>query len=244
MKLLMTWVLLIGTVIFSGQASAERLRIAVAANFAPVLTQIAQLFEQETNQHIDIIQGSTGKFYAQIIRGAPFDIFFAADAKRPQLLERDQLIVSNSRMTYAIGQLVLWTASQQDVFERLKSGNFTKLAIANPKLAPYGQAAIEVLRTLNLYDQVNSKLVMGENVAQAFQFVHSGGAEMGFVPFAFVKKAQGNYWLPPVSSYHPIEQQLVILRSTGHLALAQRFIEYLSSDKMKTLISNSGYVTP
>ena len=233
-----------GAIVFSGQALAERLRIAVAANFMPVLTQIARQFEQETNQHIDVVQGSTGKFYAQIIRGAPFDIFMAADVRRPQLLEHDQLIIENSRITYAVGQLVLWEPSKQNVFERLKSGRFTKLAIANPKLAPYGQAAIEILRNLKLYDRIKNKLVYGENVAQAFQFVHSGGAELGFVPLAFVKKVQGNYWLPPAASYHPIEQQLVILRSTGHLILAQRFIKYISSAKMKTFISNNGYVTP
>jgi len=223
---------------------AEQLRIAVAANFAPVLTQIAQYFEKESNHHIDIIPGSTGKFYAQIKHGAPFDIFLAADVKRPQLLERDLLIVLNSRKTYAIGQLALWTAHEENVIELLKSNRFSKLAIANPQLAPYGQAAIEVLRYLNLYDQVRNKLVYGENVAQTFQFAQSGGADMGFVPLAYVNNSHGNSWLPPPDSYHPIEQQLVIIKSTRHLKLAQRFIRYLDSDKMKILISNSGYTVP
>lgn len=244
MKWMITCMVVIGCFFFSGAIMAERLRIAVASNFAQVLTQIAQQFELEFNQGIDVIPGSTGKFYAQIKQGAPFDIFLAADVKRPQLLEHDLLIIMNSRITYAVGQLALWTVHSKNAFDLLKSNKLTKLAIANPKFAPYGQAATEVLRYFNLYDQVKNKLVYGENVAQAFKFVQSGGADAGFVPLAFVKNAPGKYWLPSSASYHPIEQQLVILKSTNQLELARRFVSYLGSDKIKILISNYGYSVP
>jgi len=226
------------------QCDAANLRVAVASNFAPVLTIIANQYQQEFNQHIDIVQGSTGKFYAQIKQGAPFDIFLAADVERPARLEQEAMIVPNSRKTYATGLLVLWSARNQQPIKLLSSGQFDKLAIANPKLAPYGVAAIEVLQYLNLYEQVKNKLVYGENVSQAFQFVQSGSADLGFAPLSQVKDKSFTYWTAPSPSYRPIEQQLVILKNTRYKNQALQFVGFLTRADIKTIIISHGYQIP
>lgn len=237
------------------QVEAHNLRVAVAANFSAMLALIAQQFEKTFHQHVVNITGSTGKLYAQIKHGAPFDIFMAADVARPLRLEQEHLIVDNSRYTYAIGQLALWVPksvkdidvsgdSVRQIHDVLFSGRFKKLAIANPKTAPYGQAAIDVMQYLHVYKQCSPKLVYGENIAQAYQFVASGNAELGFVALSYVKTKTNDYWLPPTESYGKLEQQLVILRASKNQALAKRFIEFLQRADIKAMIKAQGYQTP
>jgi molybdate transport system substrate-binding protein len=223
---------------------ADTLRIAVAANFYPALNKIKQQFEKEYDYRLDIIRGSTGKLYAQIIHGAPYDVFLAADIKRPELLEEKKLAIANSRFTYAVGQLALWsTNNKQNAWSLLENNTFNKLAIANPKTAPYGQAAIDVMKHLNIYDKIKNKLVYGENIAQAFQFVQSGSADIGFVAHAHVKSLADNVWLADKTSHSTLEQQMVILSSTKNLKPAQQFSQFMQRDDIKAFIQQQGYET-
>ena len=224
---------------------ADTLRIAVAANFYPTLSKIKQLFEKEHNDRLEIIRGSTGKLYAQIIHGAPYDIFMAADIRRPKILEEKNLIIKQSRLTYAIGQLALWsTKNKNDAWSSLKTNQFNKLAIANPKTAPYGQATVDVMKHLKIYQKFKHKLVYGENIAQAFQFVQSGSADLGFVAYSHVKPLANNIWVADKTSHSSLEQQLVILSSTKNPILATQFIQYVQREDVKELIRQQGYETP
>jgi molybdate transport system substrate-binding protein len=236
------------------QVSAASLRVAVAANFSTTLLLIKQRFEKAFNHNVVIIRGSTGKLYAQIRHGAPFDVFLAADVERPLRLEQDHLIADHSRYTYAIGRLALWVPvrgavnkrreSKVDIIrDKLMSGEFNKLAIANPKTAPYGRAAIEVMRYLNIYKQCQPKLVYGENIAQAFQYVESGSAELGFVALSYVKDRSSEVWLPPSQAYTQLEQQLVILKTSKNQALARSFVDFMQRKDIKSLIQAQGYQT-
>ena len=178
------WLLAIALIV-SGPAAAEQIRVAVASNFKPAMQQIVADFESISGHSVTLVVGSTGKQYAQIINGAPFDMFFAADVLRPQLLENAQMVVPASRFTYAIGKLLLWSrevAYVDNLGSILSSGNFRHLALANPELAPYGVAAREVLQTKGLWDTLGKRMVKGENIAQAFQYVNSGNAELGLLP--------------------------------------------------------------
>ena len=230
--------------VLSAQVQAETLRVAVASNFAATLELIKQRFEKQNPHAIVIIKGSTGKLYAQIKHGAPYDVFMAADVARPRLLEQDDMIADNSRFTYAIGQLVLWSTKQPDnILEVLKTGKYKKLAIANPKIAPYGKASIEVMQYLNVYQQSKPKLVYGENVAQAMHFIQSGSAELGFVPLSLVKPLTTSYWIAVDNAHHKLEQQLVILKSSSVLSLATSFVDFIKRDDIKALIKAQGYDT-
>lgn len=228
--------------------AAIDLRIATASNFRHTMTALASRFEAETGQTVTPVFGSSGKHYAQIRNGAPFDAFFAADSERPQLLENEGFAVAGSRFTYAVGKLVLWSPRAGLVDNSgkvLRQGKFRHLAIANPKLAPYGRAAREILEEMDLWTGIQARLVRGENVAQAFQFVHSGNAELGFVAWSQVlqttKPVAGSYWLAPQSSYQPIEQQAVLLKDT---AAARAFMAFMRGDEATDLIKNDGYETP
>lgn len=211
-KLIISLTIVVVLNLLSLQVRAEQLRIAVASNFYSTLSLIKQQFEKEYNEKIVIIKGSTGKLYAQIKHGAPYDIYMAADVRRPQLLEEQQLTIKNSRYTYANGLLALWSKKNQDnVLSLLQKGQFKKLAIANPKTAPYGFATTEVLSALKLNEIVKDKIVYGENIAQAFQFVQSGSATLGFVALSYVKPINKEYWQVPQYLYSPLKQQMVIL---------------------------------
>jgi molybdate transport system substrate-binding protein len=191
-------------------ASAAEIRIAVASNFRPAMEVIARQFAARTGHEVTLIFGSTGRQYAQIRHGAPFDAFFAADSQRPKQLEKDGAAVQGTRFTYAVGKLVLWSPvagyvnASGDV---LKAGDFKHLAIASPELAPYGLAAQQVLQASGLWESLSSRLVRGENIAQAFQFVDSGSAELGFVAYSQIsqpgKPLKGSYWDIPHSLYRP-----------------------------------------
>jgi molybdate transport system substrate-binding protein len=228
-------------------ASAAEIRIAVASNFGPAMQMIAKRFESQTGHEVILIFGSTGKQYAQIRHGAPFDAFFSADSQRPQQLEEDGVAVAGTRFTYAVGKLVLWSpvAGYVDPSgDILKSGDFKHLAIANPELAPYGIAAQQVLQSRGLWEPLASRLVRGESIAQAFQFVSSGNAELGFVAYSQIKqpgKLQGSYWDIPQSVYSPIEQQAVLLRDSEP---ARAFVQFIKSTEASKIIEAFGYQAP
>jgi len=227
---------------FSLSLKAEELRIAVASNFYSTLSLIKNQFENVYDDKIIIIKGSTGKLYAQIKHGAPYDIYMAADIKRPKLLEQQGLILKNSRYTYASGLLVLWSKKyKEDVLKQLKKGAFNKLAIANPKTAPYGFAAKEILFKMGLYNKVKSKMVYGENIAQTFQFVQSGSADLGFVALSYVKQTNDQYWQVPDKLYTPLKQQMVILKNSKKRKLAIKFMEFIKRKNIKEMIKHQGY---
>jgi molybdate transport system substrate-binding protein len=229
-------------------AHAAEVSVAVAANFTAPMNAIAAEFAHDTGHQARLAFGSTGKFYAQIKNGAPFQVFLAADDETPARLENEKLTVPGSRMTYAIGALALWSTQPGLVDakgEVLKQGGFHKLALANPKLAPYGKAAVEVLGGLGLLDALTPKFVLGENIAQTWQFVRSGNAELGFVALSQVMKdgriAEGSAWIVPARLHMPIRQDAVILSSGKGNAAAEALLKYLKGDKARAIIQSYGY---
>ncbi len=229
-------------------AHADEIHVAVASNFANALKIIAREFETATGHRVIVSIGATGKHYAQIRHGAPFDIFFAADSRRPQLLEAEGIALPGSRFTYAIGKLVLWSPKPGYVDtqgEILQTGEFQHLAIANPRLAPYGKAAQEVLQAQGLWETLKERAVRGENIGQAFQFVKSGNAELGFVAWSQVRRpgqpAAGSWWDVPTSLYTTIEQQAVLLEDSP---ATQAFVTFINSEAARAIIRQSGYGTP
>lgn len=232
----------------AASANADEVQIAVAANFTAPMKEIAAQFEQATGHKVRASFGATGKFYAQIKNGAPFDILLAADDETPARLEKEGATLPHSRFTYAIGKLVLWSAQPGVVDDRgevLKQATFAHLSIANPKLAPYGAAAVETLQKLSLYQALESKLVVGESIAQAQQFVASGSAQLGFVAMSQVyeggKLKSGSAWVVPAGLYAPIRQDAVALaKGKGNPAVAA-LLKYMQGDKVKAIIRSYGY---
>lgn len=234
--------------LLAGAASAEEVLVAVAANFAAPMQDIAAAFEKDTGHKAQLAFGSSGKFYAQIRNGAPFHVLLSADDRIPAELERGRRTVPGTRFTYAIGKLALWSAKEGMVDSRgdvLRKGDFKHLAIANPKVAPYGTAAIEVLERLSLFNAVRPKLVQGENIAQTYQFAASGNAELGFVAVSQItrdgKLIHGSAWMVPDNLHAPIRQDAVILASGRGNAAARALMTYLKSDKAKAIIRAYGY---
>ena len=230
------------------QVAADEIRVAVASNFTAAIKHISERFQKDTGHTITLIFGSTGKHYAQIKNGAPFDAFFAADVKRPALLEQEGVAVPGSRFTYAVGKIILWSPQPGLVDTEanvLKKSDFHHLAIANPKLAPYGQAAREVLQAYGVWEQLQDRLVRGENIEQCYQFVESGNAELGFVAYAQLKRPDhplaGSMWIVPQALYTPIEQQAVLLKD--HEA-ARAFMAFAKSARARKIIQDLGYDTP
>ena len=225
---------------------ADEVQVAVASNFTAPMKTIAADFEQQTKHKVLLSFGATGKFYAQIKNGAPFDMLLAADDEIPKKLEQEGVVVAGSRFTYAIGRLVLWSAKDNFVDPNvLQRGNFQHLALASPKLAPYGAAAIEVLTQLSLVKPLQAKFVQGENMSQAFQFVSSGNAELGFVALSQVyvngNLKSGSAWIIPDKLYSPIRQDAVLLTTAKNKAAAQAFMSYLKSSKAKAVMTAYGY---
>ena len=239
---LAAWLLLLS----SAEVTAERIRVAVASNFRPALEALVRAFESRSEHHVEVVSGSTGKLYAQILQGAPFDLFFAADAERPRRLEAGGRIQPGSRFTYAIGRLVLWSPDPQRVDDEgrvLKQGDYRHLAIANPRLAPYGRAARELLRAMGLWRDLQGRLLRGENISQAFHFVASGNAELGLVAWSQLRDrgSPGSWWLPPENLYHPIEQQVVLLTDR---AAARDFHAFFNTVEAGRIIEDHGYSRP
>lgn len=231
--------------IFPFLACGETVRVAVASNFASTMEKIKEAFEALSSHELAMSYGSTGKLYAQIRNGAPYDLFLAADVERPMRLEREERAVSGSRFTYAFGRLVLWSPTLAiEEGAVLKSADFRFLALANPKLAPYGEAARAVLLKLALWDSLMSekRIVVGENIGQTFQFVKSGNAQIGFVARSqIIDLGLKGAWEVPPDWYDPIEQQGVLLSdSPGAKALCR----FLASEQGLALISKGGYRVP
>ena len=224
---------------------SDTLTVAVASNFYPTLALIKSRYEQEQPHRLTLIRGSTGKLYAQIIHGAPYDVFMAADVQRPMKLEQAQFAVAGSRATYAIGKLALWRpgSSARQIEHLFNQGEFRHFAIANPKIAPYGAAAIQWLHHIGRYNQLRPKLVYGENIAQTFQFVESGSADLGLVAVSQVIH-HSDYWPVDSAQHQPLQQQMVIVKSTRHPSLAQQFQYYLQSEPIRQLIRQQGYQLP
>ncbi len=230
------------------QAVAGEIRLAVASNFTSAINTVASHFEENTDHKVKLIFGSTGKHYAQIRNGAPFDAYFAADTRRPELLEQENLALPGTRFTYAIGKLILWSPKAGYVDSQakvLEQGEFRHLAIANPKLAPYGKAAQQVLQARGMWDSMKGSMVRGENIGQTFQFVKSGNAELGFVAYAQVKRpgqsVEGSWWEVPQTLYTPIAQQAVLLKESE---AARAFMSFIKSDVALEIIQNYGYGAP
>jgi molybdate transport system substrate-binding protein len=242
---------LLAMIACTGLAQAGQVQVAVAANFMAPMQQIAAQFERDTGHKAVLASGATGKFYTQIQNGAPFELLLAADAATPARLEQAGQAVRGTRFTYAIGKLVLWSARKGYVDPAgkvLAGGNFTYLAIGNPRTAPYGAAAVETLKTLNLYDRLQSKLVQGENISQTQQFVSTGNAELGFVALSQVWRdgkldAQfgGSLWVVPPGLYRPIRQDAVILQRGDANPVARALAAYLRSDQARAIIRSFGY---
>ncbi|MDG9760833.1 molybdate ABC transporter substrate-binding protein [Pseudomonas sediminis] len=234
--------------IFTSGAIADEVKVAVAANFTAPIQALAPAFEQATGHKLVASFGATGQFYAQIKNGAPFDVFLSADDSTPAKLESEGDTVPGSRFTYAIGSLVLWSADASyldGTDAALKAGQFKHLSIANPKAAPYGLAATQVLDKLGLTATVKGKLVEGQNITQAHQFVSTGNAELGFVALSQVYKdgqvSSGSAWIVPDDMYDPIKQDAVILKQGANNPAAAALVEYLKGPEAAKVIKSFGY---
>lgn len=229
-------------------ARADEVQVAVAANFAVPLARLGEGFTAATGHSLRISAGATGKFYSQIVAGAPFEVLIAADDETPRKLIAEGLAVTGSNFTYAVGKLVLWSAQPGLVDDQgavLAAGRFAHLAIANPKVAPYGAAGLEVLKARGLGEAVAPKLVTAESIAQAYQFVSTGNAELGFVALSQVavpgKPTVGSYWLVPSNLYGEIRQDAVLLRAGANKPAAAALLAYLKGAKARELIKSFGY---
>jgi molybdate transport system substrate-binding protein len=229
-------------------AHAGEVQVAVAANFAGPMEKLAEQFQKDTGHKAIVASGATGKFYAQIRNGAPFEVLLSADDETPARLETEGHAVADSRFTYAVGRLVLWSAKAGYVDAGgavLKTGDFKHLSIANPKTAPYGAAAVAVIDKLGLTTQLQPRIVQGENIAQAWQFASTGNAELGFVAQSQVwrdgKFTTGSGWIVPASMHAPIRQDAALLNKGAKNPAAQALLQYLRTDKAKALIRSFGY---
>ena len=229
-------------------ALAAEVKVAVAANFAQPMKDIAAIFEGQTGHKVALTPGATGKFYAQITNGAPFEIFVSGDDETPARLDKVGKTVSGTRFTYAIGRLVLWSPKEgmmSDGGEVLKTGNFRFLSIANPKVAPYGMAAVQTLQKMGLLMKLEPKVVQGENVAQAHQFVISGNADLGFVALSQVwhngKLKSGSGWIVPDTFHEPLRQDAVLLDTGAQSEAAKALLSFMKSDKAREIMNAYGY---
>jgi len=222
-------------------------RVAVASNFAPTLQVLARRFENRSGYQVEISSGSTGKLHAQIENGAPFHVFLAADAERPALLEARSVAVQGTRFTYAVGRLALYGPGllhPQDGTIDLKGSTRGYLSMANPETAPYGRAARQALQNLQQWDRLESRIVRGENIAQAQSFVETGGAELGFVALAGITtKAKYPHWSVPEALHDPIRQDAVLLSRGAEMPAARELLEYLKSAEARRAIEQAGYAT-
>lgn len=232
----------------SAAAFAEAVQVAVAANFAGAMDTIASDFEKQTGHHAALSTGTVGKFYAQIKSGAPFDVLISADDATPIRLEKDGLAIGETRFTYAIGKLVLWSAKPGLVDgngEVLKRDRFARLAIANPKVAVYGAAAIAAMKNMGVAANLEPKFVLGESITQAYQFIATGNAELGFIALSQIYRdgryAAGSHWMVPASLYSPLRQDAVLLTHGRGNPAATALLTYLKSDAARRVIRAHGY---
>jgi molybdate transport system substrate-binding protein len=229
-------------------ASAGEVQVAVAANFAQPMARLGEAFAAATGHTLKLSTGSTGKFYSQIVTGAPFEVLLAADDETPARLVKEGHAMAGTQFNYAVGRLVLWSATPGLVDDKgavLAAGNFRHIAVANPKLSPYGAAAYEVLRARGLGEALAPKVVLGESIAQAYQFVATGNAELGFVALSQVavpgKPAPGSYWVVPANLHSPIRQDAVLLKAGERNPAAAALLDYLKGEAARQLIASFGY---
>ena len=226
---------------------AEEVQVAVAANFVSTMKDIAAEFEKTSKHSVQITAGSSGKFYAQIKNAAPFEVFLSADDERPKLLEDEGLGVKGSRFTYAVGRLVLWSQDPALVTgqDTLKTAMFKHLAIANPKTAPYGVAAMQAMIKLGVWESLQPRIVMGENLGQTVGFLESGNAELGFLALSQVLdeklKGKGSRWDVPESLHEPIRQDAVLLTKGENNPAARALMEFLHGPQARVIIERYGY---
>lgn len=239
---------LLASAVLAATAHADTVSVAVASNFTAPMQKIAQEFARDTGHQAQLSFGSTGKFYAQIHNGAPFGVLLAADATTPEKLAQEGKADAATRMTYAIGKLVLWSKHPGYVDDKgavLKQNHFQHLAIANPKLAPYGLAAEQTLSRLGLLAAIQPKLVQGENIGQTYQFVATGNAPLGFVALSQVMEdgriPSGSAWLVPEDMHAPIRQDAIVLNTARDNAAAKALMAYLQGDKARAIIRAYGY---
>jgi molybdate transport system substrate-binding protein len=230
---------------------ANNVSLAVASNFIAPIKELKKVFESKSNYLVRLSSASSGKLYAQIVQGAPFDIFLSADSDKPRRLIKTNRAIKNSLFTYAQGTLALWSSNSELIkneAEIFELGSFNKLALANPRLAPYGAAAQSVLQHLNLIQATRAKWVQGENISQTYQFVRSGNAQLGFVALSQIqhqgKFIEGSYWLPSANWYPEIRQDAVLLNKGKTNLAALTFLTFLKSDQAKSIIRQHGYTTP
>jgi molybdate transport system substrate-binding protein len=235
------------------QQRPSPLRVAAAADLQFALKDIAQQYEHQTNRKVDVTFGSSGNFFAQIQNGAPFDIFFSADVNYPNQLQQANLTEPNSILKYAVGRIVIWMPPESKIdllsqkWNALLDPSIQKIAIANPEHAPYGRAAVEAIKHAGLYDKVRSKLVYGENISQAAQFVQSGNAQAGIIALSLAVSPamkSGQRWGIPVDQYAPIEQAAVILKSARDKDAAHAFLNFVASDDGQRILGSYGFALP
>jgi molybdate transport system substrate-binding protein len=238
----------IGSLIVPLLAHGAEAQVAVAANFAEPMKALATLLEQTTGHHLKITQGATGKLYAQIRQGAPFDVLLAADSRTPTRLAAERLGLASSQFTYAQGKLVLWSATVDRVDAHglvLTAADVNRIAYANPKLAPYGLAAEQVMEKLGLSAELAPKLVQAESIGQAFSFTYAGAADVGFVAMSQVLKdgklRSGSIWVIPQRLYEPIRQDAILLKRGAHNEAALALVKLLQSPSGQALIRAAGY---
>ncbi|WP_102957739.1 molybdate ABC transporter substrate-binding protein [Mangrovicella endophytica] len=225
-------------------ALADTTRVAVAANFTDAAKEIAEAFKAKTGDTADLSFGSTGTLYTQISEGAPFEVLLAADDERPARAVKDGFGVDGSVFTYAVGKLVLYSSEATGVKgeDTLKSGDFDKISIADPKAAPYGAAAIETMKALGVFETLASKIVQGSSIAQAYQFVETGNAQLGFVALSqVIKSDSGSRWIVPQNLYEPIRQDAVLITAARVSKPARAFLEFLKGPEARAIIDRYGY---
>jgi len=248
-RIILAWCLLVIAHPVVPPATAEQILVAVAANFVPPFREVAMEFKKSTGHHVQVAAGSSGNLYSQIKNGAPFDAFFSADMERPKSLEEGGFGVKDSRFTYAIGRLALWSPIADLVKgeETLSSKNFTRLAIANPKNAPYGLAAMQAMQKLRIWEKLQPRIVivLGENLGQTMGFIESGHAELGFVALSQVLdpkvQGKGSRWDVPGNLHEPIKQDAILLTKGQDNPAAKALMEFMSGPQAKAIIERYGY---
>ena len=246
-----TVVLAVGLV--SSIARAGELTVAAASDLNYAFKEVIAGYEQQTGHHVKLTLGSSGNFYAQIQNGAPFDLYFSADIGYPRKLEEAGLVVPGSLYPYAVGRIVLWTGNGSHLdlskgLEILREPTIKKIAIANPKHAPYGRAAVAAMEHFKVYDQVKDRLILGENISQAAQFIESGACDAGIIALSLalapVMKAAGQYWEIPAIAHAPLEQGAVILKQSKNPQAAKQFLEYIKGPQGQEIMKRFGFTLP
>ncbi len=234
--------------LMAAKVQAVEIKVAVASNFANVLKEVAIEFQKDTGHQLAITPGATGKFYAQISNGAPFDVFLSADDETPRKLAQEGKAIASSQFTYAIGRLALWSPNPEMIDKTadiLKTDKFKFIAIANAKVAPYGQAAVQTMQKLGVLTKIEPRVVQGESISQTYQFVSTGNAQLGFVAMSQIvengKIKMGSAWIVPEEMHEQLKQDAVVLQSCKHMSACQALIDYLKSEKAKKLMASYGY---